>query len=150
MMSFHCNILTYLFAEYGSEGLVSRAVDVYSFGILLMETFTGKKPSDEMFTDNLNLKDWVHKYFLNDQLVQVIDSKLLNLYGPNINQAMQCVSKIMELALNCCVELPNNRMNMNMFMYYCRRSSFSFQNRLAELKEPYLQKHRILRKAVCI
>ncbi|KAG9152774.1 hypothetical protein Leryth_025538 [Lithospermum erythrorhizon] len=71
----HTNTLAtwgYIAPEYGSEGLVSRAVDVYSFGILLMETFTGKKPSDEMFTDNLNLKDWVHKYFLNDQLVQKI------------------------------------------------------------------------------
>ncbi|KAK2642484.1 hypothetical protein Ddye_024247 [Dipteronia dyeriana] len=35
--------------EYGLEGIVSARGDVYSFGILMMESFTRKKPTDNMF-----------------------------------------------------------------------------------------------------
>ncbi|KAM3379787.1 hypothetical protein P3S68_012201 [Capsicum galapagoense] len=47
--------LGYIPPEHGSEGLVSTKCDVYSYGIVLMETFTRTKPNDEMFDDGLSL-----------------------------------------------------------------------------------------------
>ncbi|KAG5616215.1 hypothetical protein H5410_016039 [Solanum commersonii] len=41
--------------ELGMGSDASIYGDVYSFGILLLEMFTGRKPTDEMFKDNLNL-----------------------------------------------------------------------------------------------
>jgi LRR receptor-like serine/threonine-protein kinase FLS2 len=38
-----------LHVEYGSRGIVSTSGEVYSYGILLMKTFTRKKPTDDMF-----------------------------------------------------------------------------------------------------
>lgn len=36
-------------AEYGRDRIVSMRGDVYSYGIVLMETLTGKKLTDNMF-----------------------------------------------------------------------------------------------------
>jgi interleukin-1 receptor-associated kinase 1 len=44
-----------IFAEHGIECAYG---DVYSFGILLLEMFTGKKPVDGLFSDELNLHNY--------------------------------------------------------------------------------------------
>ncbi|KAL8499033.1 hypothetical protein ACS0TY_022118 [Phlomoides rotata] len=47
--------LGYIAPEYGLEGIVSTRCDVYSYGVMVMETFTRKRPSD-MFGGDLSLK----------------------------------------------------------------------------------------------
>ncbi|KAH0699598.1 hypothetical protein KY284_013813 [Solanum tuberosum] len=101
----------YIAPEYGLEGLIYKRSDVYSFGIMLLETFTKKKPSDEMFAGDLNLRSWVHNS-LPDELDQIIDDDLLTLDEENLSQKLQCVSFIMELAMNCTISIPVERMNM--------------------------------------
>ncbi|XP_054778392.1 receptor kinase-like protein Xa21 [Prosopis cineraria] len=49
----------YMAPEYGSKGVVSIKGNMYNYGILLMEIFTRKKPTDEMFVQGLSLKDWL-------------------------------------------------------------------------------------------
>ncbi|KAE8680083.1 putative Leucine-rich repeat protein kinase family protein [Hibiscus syriacus] len=67
----------YMAPEYGAEGIISIKGDVYSFGILLLETFTRKRPTDEMFSDEMSLKEWV-KQCLPSTLIQVVDTNLLS------------------------------------------------------------------------
>ncbi|KAM4078853.1 hypothetical protein ACB094_09G071800 [Castanea mollissima] len=45
----------YIPPEYGMGGQVSTLGDVYSYGILLLELFIGKRPIDEMFKDGMNI-----------------------------------------------------------------------------------------------
>ncbi|WVZ72289.1 hypothetical protein U9M48_020774 [Paspalum notatum var. saurae] len=51
----------YVAPEYGEGSPVSTQGDVYSLGILLLEMFTGKSPTDELFSDSLDL----HKFSQN-------------------------------------------------------------------------------------
>ncbi|XP_019156041.1 PREDICTED: probable LRR receptor-like serine/threonine-protein kinase At3g47570 [Ipomoea nil] len=51
--------LGYMAPEYGTHGRVSISCDVYSFGIMMMEMFSRKKPTDEMFTEEMSLTSWV-------------------------------------------------------------------------------------------
>ncbi|XP_028803904.1 LRR receptor-like serine/threonine-protein kinase EFR [Neltuma alba] len=48
----------YVAPEYGSLGIVSTKIDMYSFGVILMEVFTRKRPTEDMLVDGLNLKSW--------------------------------------------------------------------------------------------
>ncbi|XP_065624337.1 putative receptor-like protein kinase At3g47110 isoform X1 [Quercus suber] len=66
----------YVAPEYGMGGEVSTKGDVYSFGVFLMEMFLGKRPTDEMFEDDLNLHNFV-KMALPKRLVQIVDPTLL-------------------------------------------------------------------------
>ncbi|KAL8508556.1 hypothetical protein ACS0TY_018978 [Phlomoides rotata] len=85
--------LGYIAPEYGLEGLVSTRGDVYSYGIMLLETFTRKSPSDDMFGEDLSLKSWVES-LLPQSLDQVMDINLLtNLDDEHYcDKMMQCVS----------------------------------------------------------
>ena len=58
----------------GSEP--STQGDVYSYGILVLEMFTGRRPTDEMFKDDFNLHNFV-KMALPERLTEIVDSSLL-------------------------------------------------------------------------
>ncbi|CDO96823.1 unnamed protein product [Coffea canephora] len=103
--------LGYLAPECGLEGQVSTRVDVYSFGIVLMETFSRMKPSDEMFKDDLSLKSWIEES-LPDATTQVIDANLLGRQDEHFNEKLECISVIFKLALSCCADCPRDRTNM--------------------------------------
>ncbi|XVE51480.1 hypothetical protein DITRI_Ditri02bG0044500 [Diplodiscus trichospermus] len=101
----------YMAPEYGSRGIVSRKGDVYSYGILLMETFTRKKPTDEIFSSEMSLKDWVKKS-LSDAIIDVSDANLLTRDEEHFIAKVNCVSSIMGLAVDCTAESPEERKNM--------------------------------------
>ena len=57
-------------------GEPSKKGDVYSYGILVLEMFTGKRPTDEIFKDDFNLPNFV-KMALPERFAEVVDSALL-------------------------------------------------------------------------
>ena len=97
--------------EYGSAGMVSVMGDVYSYGILLMETFTRKKPTDDIFQGEMSMKCWVHDS-LSNSLTEIVDANLLEKVDQEFTAKEKCVSSIMGLALECTAESPEERINM--------------------------------------
>ncbi|KAK9229849.1 hypothetical protein WN944_022815 [Citrus x changshan-huyou] len=101
----------YMAPEYGREGRVSTNGDVYSFGIMLIETFTQKKPTDEIFSGEMTLKRWVND-LLPISVMEVVDANLLSQEDKHFMTKEQCVSFVFNLAMKCTVESPWERINV--------------------------------------
>lgn len=76
-----------------------------------MEVFTKKKPNDQMFEGNLSLRAWVNNSILNS-IALAIDDSLVDENEKNFSEKLDCVSSIMEVALNCTRESPKDRHTM--------------------------------------
>ncbi|KAK4717727.1 hypothetical protein R3W88_016065 [Solanum pinnatisectum] len=101
----------YIAPEYGQDGIVSTSCDVYSFGILMMETFTRIRPTDETFTGDLTIQRWVSDS-IPSGIHKVVDSNLIQPGDEQIDAKMKCLLSIMELALSCTLATPDARISM--------------------------------------
>mgnify|MGYP000856096333 CR=1 FL=1 len=54
---------------------VSVGGDVYSFGVLLLELLTGKRPTDDMFVDGLTLPIFSESMFP-DRVAETLDPRM--------------------------------------------------------------------------
>ena len=76
-----------------------------------METFTKRKPTEEMFTENWSLKQWV-KASYPGAVMETIDETLLNGEEETKVSHKICLLSVIELALDCSRERPEERINM--------------------------------------
>ncbi|XP_042036473.1 probable LRR receptor-like serine/threonine-protein kinase At3g47570 isoform X2 [Salvia splendens] len=100
----------YAAPELGMEGKVSTHGDVYSFGIMLLEMFTGKKPTDDMFDGEMRLKEWVSESIQENSVP--IAPAMLSSEDQDFCAKEQCVLSIYELAMKCLATTPHERINM--------------------------------------
>ncbi|PPD89835.1 hypothetical protein GOBAR_DD13223 [Gossypium barbadense] len=112
--------------EYGMGSDLSTKGDVYSYGILLLEMFTGKRPTDERFKEGLSLHKHV-KAALPNRVIEIIDPILLqeSVRGGTIiditlnenrlgyDRHLQCLNLIFEIGLTCSAQSPSERMDMS-------------------------------------
>ena len=113
-------------AEYGMENEVSIYGDVYSYGILLLEMFTGKRPTDNMFHNSLSLRDFV-KETLPEQIIDIIDPtvfgerqkgerRMNDTCNGNRNGSFkihECLILILGIGVACSTKISRKRMNIN-------------------------------------
>ena len=94
------------------EGRVSSRGDIYSYGIMLLEMVTRKKPMDEMFSEEMSLRQWV-KATIPNKIMEVVDENLpRNQDGGGAIATQEKLLAIMELGLECSRELPEERMDI--------------------------------------
>ncbi|CDP19500.1 unnamed protein product [Coffea canephora] len=86
----------YAAPEYGMGLAASTQGDVYSYGILLLEMITGRRPTDDTFVGDLDLHNYVNG--------------VLHERVPDI---MECIIFLLKIGLKCSARLPNDRMHMN-------------------------------------
>ncbi|KAJ0081588.1 hypothetical protein Patl1_10488 [Pistacia atlantica] len=118
----------YMAPEYGSEGIVSARGDIYSFGILLMETFTRKKPTDDMFEEARSLKCWV-KEALPDSVTEITDANLLG--EENFTAKKDCILSTLELAVDCSVESSERRIDITDVLSTLKKIRTNFEKSVA-------------------
>ncbi|CAA7027786.1 unnamed protein product [Microthlaspi erraticum] len=67
----------YAAPEYGMGGKPSIHGDVYSFGVLLLEMFTGKRPTNELFGGSCTLHSYT-KSALPEKVLDIADQSILH------------------------------------------------------------------------
>ncbi|XP_059070517.1 putative leucine-rich repeat receptor-like serine/threonine-protein kinase At2g24130 [Cryptomeria japonica] len=93
-------------------GKISTRGDVYSYGILLLELLTRRRPTDKMFVEGINLPKWASMHFPN-KITEVVDNQLLrNVEELNKVMVLGCLSEFMQIGLICAREDPHQRPTM--------------------------------------
>ncbi|CAO2840822.1 unnamed protein product [Amaranthus hypochondriacus] len=111
----------YAAPEYGTASKMSTYGDVYSFGILMLEIFTGKRPTDEQYQGNFNMHESI-KMVVPDQVIDIVDESLLyedeeievtleNQCNTRHEQ-MECLIGVLQVGLLCSKENPRDRLTM--------------------------------------
>ncbi|CAA7036662.1 unnamed protein product [Microthlaspi erraticum] len=99
----------YAAPEYGMGGQPSIHGDVYSFGILILEMFSGKRPTNELFGGNCTLHNYT-KSALPEKVLDIADQSILH-SGLRVGfPVVECLTLILDVGLRCCEESPANRL----------------------------------------
>ncbi|KAL7169683.1 hypothetical protein ACSBR2_034668 [Camellia fascicularis] len=113
----------YTAPEYGPGSMVSTGGDVYSYEILLLELFTGQRPTDGMFKDGLTLHK-LAKLALLERVMEIVDEKLVSVVeeeqttSKNSRREMgrgkfvECLILILWIGVACFVESPREQMTI--------------------------------------
>ncbi|CAN0892452.1 Probable LRR receptor-like serine/threonine-protein kinase At3g47570 [Linum grandiflorum] len=119
--------------EYGMGNDVSIQGDVYSYGILLLELYTGKRPTNEIFRDGLSLHNVVMGAVLEKRTLEVVDPILLNellrkltthhnyTKSGSLEEARkeqeELMSSILQIGIACSSDIPEERISMNEVLF---------------------------------
>ncbi|XP_071917885.1 receptor kinase-like protein Xa21 isoform X3 [Coffea arabica] len=115
----------YVALECGMGAPASTLVDVYSYGVLLLEMFTGKRPTNSMFEDDFSLRNYV-KMALPDQAMRIVDPRLSSecetesgmmatdtqTRSCGRHRFEKCLASIFHIGVTCSAHLPERRMHI--------------------------------------
>ncbi|KAK8533423.1 hypothetical protein V6N13_026127 [Hibiscus sabdariffa] len=100
----------YLAPEYAVTGRVTTKVDVFSFGVILMEMISGRKALDETQPEeSMHLVTWFRRMCINKDTFRKAIDQTIELD----EETLASVSIVFELAGHCCAREPHQRPDMS-------------------------------------
>ncbi|CAM8992518.1 unnamed protein product [Rhodiola kirilowii] len=114
----------YVAPEYGMGATISAQGDTYSFGIVLLELITGKRPTNDMFNNGMSLRSFCERAISSDHIhvEDVIDQCLVNELhevattqrnSEQIKLKYQTVLvSFVEIGISCSAESSKDRMDI--------------------------------------
>ena len=105
----------FFLVEYGEGSAVSTIGDMYSLGILLLEMFTGRSPTDDMFGDTMDLHTYVEQAH-SGRILDIVDSIIwLHVESKDstiMSRIKDCLVSVFRLAICCSNQHPRDRKTM--------------------------------------
>ncbi|TYH73879.1 hypothetical protein ES332_D05G359300v1 [Gossypium tomentosum] len=117
----------YIAPEYGLGSKASTSGDAYSFGVLVLEMFIAKKPTDEMFKEGLSLNKFASAVDIN-QVFETVDPRILKNHGGSEQSSSnpsssndsdhicrkyeECLAAVIRVGLSCAAQSPKDRLPM--------------------------------------
>ncbi|TYJ99108.1 LRR receptor-like serine/threonine-protein kinase FEI 2 isoform X1 [Cucumis melo var. makuwa] len=109
----------YLAPEYLQSGRATEKSDIYSFGVLLLELVTGKRPTDPSFVERgLNVVGWMHILLRENKMDEIVDKRCKDVDADT-------VEAILELAAKCTDANPDNRPSMSQVLQFLEQEVMS-------------------------
>uniref|UniRef100_A0A1J3JD66 non-specific serine/threonine protein kinase n=1 Tax=Noccaea caerulescens TaxID=107243 RepID=A0A1J3JD66_NOCCA len=99
----------YLAPEYAATGRVTTKVDVYAFGVVLMEMITGRKALDDSLPDERShLVSWFRRVLITKEII----SKAIDQTIEDDEETLESIQRVAELAGHCTAREPQQRPDM--------------------------------------
>ncbi|XP_050207787.1 MDIS1-interacting receptor like kinase 1, partial [Mercurialis annua] len=98
----------YIAPEYGYTLKVDEKIDTYSYGVVLLELVTGKRPLDPEFGESVDIVEWIRRKIRdNKPLEEALDKNV-----GNCKHVQEEMLLVLRIALLCTAKLPKDRPSM--------------------------------------
>ncbi|XP_051131570.1 putative leucine-rich repeat receptor-like serine/threonine-protein kinase At2g24130 [Andrographis paniculata] len=112
-----CGSVGYIAPEYGMGKHASTQGDVYSYGVLILEIVTGKRPTDILFQEGSNMHEWIRSRYPNR--LETIMEEAMERCAPRATMApcdkkiwRDVILELIEIGLICTQHNPAIRPTM--------------------------------------
>ncbi|KAH0711661.1 hypothetical protein KY290_007297 [Solanum tuberosum] len=105
----------YAAPEYGMVSEVSTYGDIYSYGIIILEMLTGKKPTDDAFSNGLNLHNYAKMAYSTGRVMEIVDQMVYhNLQEMKTKDYIEeCSICMCKIGIACTIDSPKERMRIS-------------------------------------
>ncbi|KAI3881500.1 hypothetical protein MKX03_035578 [Papaver bracteatum] len=117
-----CTAKAYVAPEYANTGMLNEKIDVYSFGVLLLEAVTGRDPVDYgRPSDEINLVEWLKVMVGTRRAEEVVDPNL-----EAVRPTTRALKRALLVALRCVDPDPDKRPEMSQVVRMLEADDYPF------------------------